>query len=356
LKAILCESFGPPESLVLCDTSAPVIKERHVRVSVEYCSVNFPDALMIQGKHQYRLEPPFVPGGEVSGIVSEVGAGAERFAVGDPVAALCFHGGFAEQAVIPLERICRLPDGLNRAQACCLAGTYATALHALKQRAQLGGGETLLVLGAAGGSGAAAVQIGKLLGAHVIAGVGSAAKLKFALECGADEGFDYSTKPIKDALGSLLGKKGVDVVYDPVGGDYADPALRSMAWNGRYLVVGFAAGGIPVLKANLLLLKGCTVVGVSGGDFMRREPATAAANTVQLLEWVGTGLLRPAVSEIVALEGVPSALRKLLDRQATGKIVVAVAPPGSQKIHADCQPLSAPLASLSFNRSRLPPE
>lgn len=324
MKAILCESFGPPESLVLCDTSAPAIKERHVRVRVEYCSVNFPDTLMIQGQHQYKIEPPFIPGGEVAGFVSEVGTGAEEFAVGDPVTALCFTGGFAEYAVIPLERVVRLPDGLNGAEACCLAGTYATALHALAQRAQLVPGETLLVLGAAGGSGAAAVQIGKLMGAHVIAAVGSAAKLKFALECGADEGFDYSTLPIKDALRSLRGASGVDVIYDPVGGSYAESALRSMAWNGRYLVVGFAAG-IPNVKTNLLLLKGCTVMGVSTGEFIRREPKTANANAARLLEWVGDGRLRPAVSEIVALDQTPKVLRKLLDRQVMGKIVVAVA-------------------------------
>jgi NADPH:quinone reductase len=323
LKAILCESFGPPESLVLRETGAPAIKERHVRVQVDYCSVNFPDTLMIQGQHQYKFEPPFIPGGEVAGSVSEVGPGAEQVAVGDRVTALCFHGGFAEQAVIPLERVCRLPEGVNGAEACCLAGTYATALHALAQRAQLRAGESLLVLGAAGGSGAAAVQIGKLMGAHVIAAVGSAAKLKFALACGADEGFDYSATPIKDAL-KLLGRRGVDVIYDPVGGDYAESALRGMNWNGRYLVVGFAAGGIPSIKANLVLLKGCAVMGVFTGEFIRREPEVAAANAARLLDWLESGRLRPAVSEIVTLADVPKALRRLLDRKVMGKIVVAV--------------------------------
>jgi NADPH2:quinone reductase len=325
LKAILCESFGLPESLVLRETDAPAIKERHVRVRIEYCSVNFPDALMIQGLHQFKIQPPFIPGGEVAGLVSEVGPGVQKFAVGDRVTALCFQGGFAEQAVIPVERVSRLPEGLEGAEACCLAGTYATALHALAQRAALRAGETLLVLGAAGGSGAAAVQVGHLMGAHTIAAVGSAAKLKFALACGAAEGFDYSSTPIKDALQSL-GKTGVDVIYDPVGGAYAESALRAMNWNGRYLVVGFAAGSIPSIEANLILLKGCAVVGVSTGDFMRREPETAAANAAQLLDWLRKRRLRPAVTEIVALEQTPQALRKLLDRQAIGKIVVAVAP------------------------------
>jgi NADPH2:quinone reductase len=256
--------------------------------------------------------------------VSEVGPGAEQFSVGDRVAALCFQGGFAEQAVIPVERVSRLPEGLEGAEACCLAGTYATALHALAQRAALRAGETLLVLGAAGGSGAAAVQVGNLLGAQTIAAVGSAAKLKFALSCGAAEGFDYSATPIKDALKSL-NKTGVDVVYDPVGGDYTESALRAMNWNGRYLVVGFAAGSIPSIKANLVLLKGCSVVGVSAGDFMRREPEAAAANAARLLDWLKEGRLRPAVTEIVALENAPRALRKLLDREVMGKIVVAVA-------------------------------
>jgi NADPH:quinone reductase len=325
LKAIVCESFGPPESLVLKDIERPPIKPRHIRIAIQYCSVNFPDALMIQGQHQYKLEPPFTPGGEVSGTVSEVGPDAEGFSVGDPVAALTFSGGFAEEAVVPAERVCKLPGGLNLAEACCLVGTYGTAIHALAQRANLSPGETLLVLGAAGGSGSAAVQVGKLMGAHVIAAVGSDAKLGYARKCGADQGFNYSTTPIKEALRSLTGKRGVDVIYDPVGGDYAEPALRAMAWNGRYLVVGFAAGTIPVFKANLPLLKGCAILGVFAGEFIQREPQKAGENTAELLKWVASGRLRPAVSDIVPLERTPAALRTLLNRQAMGKIVVSIA-------------------------------
>jgi NADPH:quinone reductase len=327
LKAIVCESFGPPESLVLRDIDRPAIKPRHVRIAIQYCSVNFPDALMIQGQHQYKHEPPFTPGGEVSGIVSEVGPDAEGFSVGDPVAALSFYGGFAEEVVVPAERVCRLPGGLNMAGACCLVGTYGTAIHALAQRANLLPGETLLVLGAAGGSGSAAVQLGKLMGARVIAAAGSDAKLEYARKCGADEGFNYSTTPIREALRPLTAGRGVDVIYDPVGGDYAEPALRAMAWNGRYLVVGFAAGTIPVFKANLPLLKGCAILGVFAGEFIQREPQKAGANTARLLEWFAGGQLHPAVSESMALEETPAALRRLLDRKAMGKIVVSIAPP-----------------------------
>ncbi len=326
MKAIVCESFGPPESLVLRDAAPPATKPQHIRVGVQYCSVNFPDALMIQGQHQYKHEPPFIPGGEISGIVKELGSDTEGFSIGDQVAALTYYGGFAEEAVVPMERVCKLPPGLDMAEACCLVGTYGTAIHALTQRAQLCAGESLLVLGAAGGSGAAAVQVGKLMGAHVIAAVGNDAKLEFSLKCGADKAFNYSTTPIKDALRSLIGPRGVDVIYDPVGGEYSESALRSMAWNGRYLVVGFAAGTIPAFRANLPLLKGCAIIGVFAGEFMTREPVKASANTVQLLEWVASGQLHPAVREIVPIEQTPAALRKLLDREAMGKIVVSLDP------------------------------
>jgi NADPH2:quinone reductase len=324
LKAVVCESFGPPESLVLKDVDLPEIKPRHLRIRVQYCSVNFPDTLMIQGLHQYKFEPPFIPGGEISGLVDEVGTDVVGFAVGDSVTGLSFQGGFAEQAVIPAERVYKLPSGIDMAEGCCLAGTYGTAIHALTQRASLCRDESLLVLGAAGGSGAAAVQIGRLMGAQIIAAVGSEEKLEFALKCGAQRGFNYSKTSIKEAMRSLTGKRGVDVIYDPVGGDYAEPALRTMAWNGRYLVIGFAAGTIPAFKANLPLLKGCSIIGVFTGEFIVREPEAARANTAQLVEWVANGQLHPAISEIVPLERTSAALRSLLDRNAMGKIVVAL--------------------------------
>lgn len=324
MKAIQCRAYGPPESLVLTEVDPPAIAAGHVRVRIQYCSVNFPDALMIQGQHQYKYAVPFVPGGEISGTVSEVAEGAENFRVGDVVAALCFHGGFSQETVVPVARVCKLPVGIPMPEACCLIGTYGTAIHALTQRGALSAGETLLVLGAAGGSGAAAVQIGKLMGARVIAAVGSEAKKAFALRCGADEAISYSAESLKEALRSLVGAKGVDVIYDPVGGEHAETALRCMAWNGRYLVVGFAGGIIPAFKANLPLLKGCAILGVFTGEFITREPDKAAANTRQLLQWVSDGRLKAAVSEIVPLAQVPAALRKLLNREAMGKIVVAV--------------------------------
>jgi NADPH:quinone reductase len=324
LKAIQCRAYGPPENLVLTEVDPPTMAAGHVRVRIQYCSINFPDALMIQGQHQYKYAVPFVPGGEISGTVSEVGEGAENFRVGDVVAALCFHGGFSQETVVPVARVCKLPAGIPMPEACCLIGTYGTAIHALTQRGALKAGETLLILGAAGGSGAAAVQVGKLMGARVIAAVSSEAKKAFALSCGADEAISYSAAPLKEALRSLVGAGGVDVIYDPVGGEHAETALRCMAWNGRYLVVGFAGGVIPAFKANLPLLKGCAILGVFTGEFITREPEKAAANTRQLLQWVSDGRLKAAVSEIVPLAQVPAALRKLLNREAMGKIVVAV--------------------------------
>ena len=323
MKAIQCRIYGPPEDLVMTEVDAPAIAAGHVRVSIQYCSVNFPDALMIQGQHQSKYSVPFVPGGEISGTVSEVGEGVEQFRLGDCVAALCFHGGFAQEAVVPVDRVCKLPAGIPLPEACCLIGTYGTAIHALTQRGTLSAGEILLILGAAGGSGAAAVQVGKLMGARVIAAVSSDAKKAFALACGADEAISYSAAPLKETLRSLVGAKGVDVIYDPVGGEHAETALRCMAWNGRYLVVGFT-GGIPAFKANLPLLKGCAILGVFAGEFIAREPDKAAGNTRRLLQWASDGRLKAAVSEIVPLAQVPAALRKLLNREAMGKIVAAI--------------------------------
>jgi NADPH2:quinone reductase len=327
LKAVVCESFGPPESLVLKDVDSPAMKAEHVKVRVACCSVNFPDALMIQGQHQYRFEPPFIPGGELSGFVAEVGANAKGLAAGDAVTCLSFQGGFAEEAVVPLARVHALPKGLDMAEACCLAGTYGTALHALVQRAKIQPQETLLVLGAAGGSGVAAVQVAKLLKARVIAAVGSEEKLAFARRHGADEAFNYSTSPLREVLRSIAGPRGVDVVYDPVGGEYAEPALRSLAWNGRYLVIGFASGTIPSFRANLPLLKGCAILGVFTGEFMQREPEESDANMRQLVEWFSRGELRPAVSAVVPLAQAGEALRRVIDRRALGKLVVAVRDP-----------------------------
>ena len=324
MKAVVCEQLGPPESLVVKDTERPAIKPAHVRVDVHYCSVNFPDALMVQGQHQYKFAPPFIPGGEISGVISELGADVRGLAVGDAVTGLSFTGGFAEDVVVPAERVYPLPPGVDMAQACCLAGTYGTAVHAFEQRAHLKTGESVLVLGAAGGSGAAAVQIAKLMGAYVIAAVGSEEKLAFALKCGADEGFNYATTPLKDAVRASRGATGVDVIYDPVGGDYAEPALRCMAWNGRYLVIGFAAGGIPAFKANLPLLKGCSIVGVFTGEFIQREPEANKANTLKMMACVAQGRLRPVISEVVTLADTGKAMRALLDRKAMGKIVVRV--------------------------------
>jgi NADPH2:quinone reductase len=322
MRAVICRVFGPPEQLVVEQLPAPRASAGQAVVAVKACGVNFPDTLIIEGKYQFRPEPPFTPGGEAAGVVTEVGDGVTAVKPGDRVIALMPWGGYAEAVVVDAARLVPIPDGVDFVHAAATLTTYGTTIHALADRAQLKPGETLLVLGAAGGVGLAAVQLGKLMGARVIAAASSAEKLERAQKSGADEVIDYAREDLKERVKQLTRGAGVDVVYDPVGGKYSEAALRATAWNGRLLVIGFAAGEIPKIPLNLTLLKGASIVGVFWGQFMMREAAAAAAQFQRLLAWVAEGKLRPHVHATPSLEQAPSALRTLLERKVEGKLVL----------------------------------
>ncbi len=322
MKAVLCRELGPPSSLRLEELPDPVPLPGQVLLRVEAAGVNFPDTLIIQGKYQQKPALPFVPGGEVCGIVEALGDGVSAPAVGTRVAAVITHGGFAERVAVDAGEAVPVPEGVPPAEAAALCLAYGTVLHALEDRGALRPGETLLVLGAAGGVGTAAIQIGRMLGARVIAAASSAAKLETCRQAGAEGLVDYSVEGWRDAVRALTDGRGPDVVFDPVGGPYAEPALRSIAWRGRYLVVGFAAGEIPRIPLNLALLKNCAITGVFYGEFTRREPEANRAMLARLFAWVAEGRLRPALSQRFPLERAAEALESLAARRATGKLVL----------------------------------
>jgi len=322
MKAVLCKRYGPPSALVVEDVPSPRPGEGQVLVAVHAAGVNFPDTLIIQGKYQFKPELPFSPGGEVAGIVREVGPGVTGIAPGDRVIAATTWGGYAEEVVADAQRVIPMPEGMDFATAATFVLTYGTSHHALKDRAALQPGETLLVLGAAGGVGLAAVELGKAMGARVIAAASSDDKLATCREHGADETINYASEDLRERLKVLTDGRGVDVVYDPVGGDLSEPALRSMAWNGRFLVVGFAAGRIPSIPLNLALLKGCAIVGVFWGAFTRNEPRRNEANLQELLEWFKAGKVRPHISARYPLERAADALRDVMERRVKGKVVL----------------------------------
>jgi NADPH2:quinone reductase len=322
MRAVLCKRHGPPSSLVVEDVASPVAGPGQVLVAVKACGVNFPDTLIIQGQYQFKPDLPFSPGGEVAGIVQAVGAGVTAFRAGDRVVAATTWGGYAEEVVAEAARTLPMPEGMDFATAAGFVLTYGTSHHALKDRADLRPGETLLVLGAAGGVGLAAVELGKAMGARVIAAASNVDKLAVCQAHGADELIDYSNEDLRARVKAMTDGKGVDVVYDPVGGDYSEPALRSMAWRGRFLVVGFAAGRIPSLPLNLPLLKGCAIVGVFWGAFTRNEPQRNAENLQELVRWAAEGRLRPHISARYPLERVADALHDLMQRRAKGKVVL----------------------------------
>ena len=324
MKAVLCKAYGPPDLLVIEDLPSPVAGPGDVIVSVKAASVNFPDVLIIQNKYQTKPPLPFSPGSELSGIVKAVGAEVTRVRPGDRVMAVTTYGAFAEEVRVDAARIVPIPDRMDFPTAAAFLLTYGTSDHALGDRGDLKAGERLLVLGAAGGVGLAAVEIGKALGAHVIACASSAEKLAVCREHGADATINYASEDLRDRIAALTGGDGVDVVYDAVGGPYTEPALRSTRWRGRLLVVGFAAGEIPKIPLNLTLLKGCAIVGVFVGEFMRREPARFAERVRQLGRWFQEGKVRPYVSETMPLERAPDALARMAARQVTGKIVLTV--------------------------------
>ncbi|MDK9705156.1 MAG: NADPH:quinone oxidoreductase family protein [Sulfuritalea sp.] len=322
MKALVCEAYGPIDTLVVKDIPAPAPGPKQLLIKVKAAAVNFPDALMVQGLYQVKPPLPFTPGAEISGIVEAVGAEVMHYKAGDRVIAMVGQGGFAEECIAEAARTMPLPSGMDFESGAALVLTYGTSLHALKDCGHLKTGETLVVLGAGGGVGISAVEIGKAMGARVVAAASSADKLALCRKVGADETVNYSTENLKDRINELTGGKGADVVYDPVGGPYTEPALRALAWRGRLLVIGFAAGEIPKIPLNLALLKERSIVGVYWGDSVKHDPAGHLANMHQLHEWFAAGAIRPVVSEHFPLAAAKDAIAKIANRQVKGKIVV----------------------------------
>jgi NADPH:quinone reductase len=322
MRAVLCNAYGPPESLVVEEVASPEPGPHDVIITMKAASINFPDVLIIQNKYQFKPPLPFSPGSELAGIVKTVGSEVRDFVPGDAVMAFTTSGAFAEEVKTEAARLLRIPDGMDYERAAAFGMAYATSDHALRDRGQLNPGETLLVLGAAGGVGLAAVEIGKALGARVIACASTDDKLAVCRAHGADEIINYTTGDLREQIRAATAGAGIDVVYDPVGGPYTEPALRSLRWRGRLLVVGFAAGDIPRIPLNLTLLKGCSIVGVFWGDFMRREPDRFADSVNRLGRWFTEGKLQPHISATFPLERTPAALTLMANRQVTGKVVV----------------------------------
>lgn len=322
MKALICEAFGPIETLAVKHVPPPQPGPGQVLVEVKSAAVNFPDALMVQGLYQVKPPLPFTPGAEIAGIVKAVGAEAGRFKPGDRVIALTSTGGFAEECVADAQRVLPLPEGMDFDTGAALVLTYATSLHGLKDCGHLLPGETLVVLGAAGGVGIAAIEIGKAMGARVIAAASSAQKLELCRKVGADDTVNYSTENLKERINELTAGRGADVVYDPVGGPHSEAALRALAWRGRLLVIGFASGEIPKIPLNLALLKERSIIGVYWGDWTRHDPAGHLANLKRLNDWFAAGTIRPVVSRRYTLDEAPQALADIAQRRVQGKIVV----------------------------------
>ncbi len=320
MKAVLCKDWGPPDALVVEDVPSPTPGKGQLLVSVKASGVNFPDVLLIQNKYQFKPELPFSPGSEIAGVVKQVGEGVHGFMPGDRVMAHIRSGGYAEEAVVDEALLAPVPAGLDFTVAASFGLVYATAYHALKDRAGIRAGETLLVLGAAGGVGLAAVELGKLFGARVIACASSEEKLETCKRFGAEVAINYEREDLREALKNL--GRAVDIVLDPVGGKYSEPAVRAMAWKGRYLVVGFASGEIPRIPLNLTLLKGCSIVGVFWGEFARRERDLNAANLKELTAWLRAKKIKPLVSASYPLERAADALNDMMNRKVQGKVVL----------------------------------
>jgi NADPH2:quinone reductase len=324
MRAVLCKAWGPPETLVVDDIADPEPGPGEVVLAVKAVGLNFFDTLIIEGKYQYKPDLPFSPGAEIAGVVSAVGRHVSGFAEGDRVMTHLFWGGCREAIAVAAEKVVPMPEGIGFEAAAGLTVTYGTTLHALRDRAHLKPGETLVVLGAAGGVGQAAIEIGKVMGAKVIACASSDEKLEFCRRIGADEIVNYTSQDLKLALKELSGGKGIDVVYDPVGGDLSEQALRALGWNGRLLVIGFAAGDIPRIPLNLVLLKGCQIVGVFWGDHVRREPERHRTNMATLLNWCAAGKIAPHVHRTYTLDETPAALQAIARREVIGKAVVVM--------------------------------
>lgn len=322
MKAILCKSWGLPDTLVVEELPDVVPGPGEVAIDVQAAGVNFPDVLIIQNKYQFKPDLPFTPGSELAGVIRAVGDGVKNLKIGDKVLAFVSRGAFAQQIAAPAQAVMPMPPGLDFDTAAAVTLTYGTSHHAVVDRAQLKAGETMLVLGAAGGVGLAAIEIGKALGARVIAAASSDEKLAVCKEHGADVLINYSTEDLREAIKNATNGKGPDVIYDPVGGVYAEPAFRSIAWRGRYLVIGFANGEIPKLPLNLPLLKGASIVGVFWGEFARREPKANQAAMAELMRWMAEGKVKPHISGRYALADTPRALNDMAARKVTGKVVI----------------------------------
>jgi len=322
MKAILCKQYGPPETLTVENLPSPVPEPRQVVIRVRAAGVNFPDTLIIQNRYQFKPPLPFSPGGEFAGEIASIGNSVSHLKVGQRVTAFTGWGAFAEEVAVDADRVMPIPDEMPFDLAASFIMTYGTSYHALTDRAALRSGETLLVLGAAGGVGLAAVEIGKALGARVIAAASSSAKLAVCREHGADELINYDTENLRERIKALTDGRGVDVVYDPVGGAYSEPALRSVAWRGRFLVVGFASGTIPSIPLNLALLKGLSISGVFWGDYVKREPLKNATDLAELMRLLKAGRLQPLISARYRFDQVADALNSVIQRKAVGKIVL----------------------------------
>ncbi|MEL6923962.1 MAG: NADPH:quinone oxidoreductase family protein [Bacteroidota bacterium] len=324
MKAIQCRAFGPPSDLHLTKVDLAQPGEKEVLLQVKAAGVNFPDTLIIQGKYQFKPTLPFTPGSDVAGVVKAVGSAVKHLKPGDEVFGFVMHGAFAEEVIAPAKNVFPKPPNMDFPIAASFLMAYGTSYHALKDRAQLKAGETLVVLGASGGVGLAAVELGKLMGARVIAAASTEEKLQLCRDYGADETINYLSENLKERIKALTDGKGADVVYDPVGGAHAEAALRATAWEGRYLVVGFAAGDIPKIPLNLPLLKGCQIVGVFWGSFATRTPQLNMQNSLELMQWYAAGQLKPHLHKIYPLEETPQALQDMMDRKVRGKVVIAV--------------------------------
>jgi len=324
MKAALCKSLDGPEALVIEDVPEPEAGPGEVVVRVRAAALNFFDTLITRGKYQVKPALPFSPSGEIAGVVESLGPGVAGAAVGDRVAASVGYGGAREKIVVPAAGLIPVPAAVSDAVAAGVSVTFGTAIHGLKDRGRLAPGETVAVLGASGGAGQAAIEIAKLMGARVIAAASSEDKLEICKALGADEGVNYDAVDLKETLKTLTGGRGVDVVYDCVGGRYAEPAVRALAWEGRFLVVGFAAGDIPRLPLNLLLLKGADAIGVFWGEAVRRDPARHRANMIEVLDWVAAGKLAPRIHATYPLEDIRKAVAVLDRREATGKVVLTL--------------------------------
>lgn len=324
MKALLCKEYGPAENLVIEDVPAPVLGDGAIRIGVRACGVNYPDNLMIAGKYQVQPPLPFSPGFELAGEILEVGNGVTHLQAGQRVAATSMGGAMAEEICVPASNAVPIPDAMEFTSAAGFIITYGTSYHALRQRAQLQAGETLLVLGAGGGVGLTAVEIGRLMGAEVFAAASSDEKLKLAASRGATHLVNYAEGGLREQVRQINGGKAVGVIYDPVGGDLFDDCLRLVGWGGRILVIGFASGKIQKIPANMPLLKGSSIVGVFWGTFVEREPALNIKNMQQLLAWFDEGKLKPCVSQTYPLEDAPLAMQALLERRASGKLVVTL--------------------------------